>query len=126
MEQNEKREKFGRIFYFTSLIVAIVVMLCALFIISDGSEESNINVSNIRYMIAFYSFLCIISPGVLVREYCKGGYDVKRFRLKIIVLIGTIIAGSLLFLLWIPAVTSVVFMASLVSFIFMMTQPNGK
>ena len=54
------KEKFGRLFYYTALIIAIIVMAIALFIQSDGSEEQNARVSIIRYMIAFYSFLGII------------------------------------------------------------------
>ena len=79
------KEKFGRLFYYTALIIAIIVMAIALFIQSDGSEEQNARVSIIRYMIAFYSFLGLISPGALVREYTLGYSVYKKFKCFILI-----------------------------------------
>lgn len=121
----EKRGKCARLVYYTGLIVAIVVMACAIFITSDGSEEDNIRVSNLRYMIAFYSFLGIISPCVLVREFLLGKYDIKRYRLKIVIVAVSLVVGTLLWILApIPALISFVFMASLLAFIFVLTPSN--
>ena len=122
----EKKEKIGRVVYYTALIVAIIVMLSALFIRSDGSESENIRVSNLRYMIAFYSFLGIISPSILVYEYCKGKYDLKIYKLKIVALSAALIIGTVIYILVdLPAVISTMFLVSILVFIFVLS-PSKK
>ena len=119
------KEKFGRLFYYTALIIAIIVMAIALFIQSDGSEEQNARVSIIRYMIAFYSFLGLISPGALVREYTLGYSVYKRYKLKIFALASSIVIGTLLFVL-VPQVQIVLFtfLLSLLVLIFVLSPAN--
>ena len=101
-------------------------MLLSIFLLkSDGSEQSNIDMSIYRYMVAFYAFLVILSPGVLVFEYTKGNYIKEKFRLKIIVLSASVALGTILFLvIWNALLANMVFLASLVVLLFILTPTN--
>ena len=118
--------KFGKLYYYCSLGLSCLVMLLAIFLLrSDGSEQSNIDMSIYRYMVAFYTFLVILSPGVLVFEYTKGNYIKEKFKLKIIILGLSLIVGTLLFLLvWNAAVANMVFLASLVVLVYVLAPTN--
>lgn len=119
------KEKFGRLFYYIALIVAVIVMGLAILIRSDGSDEQNEKVSIIRYMIAFYSFLGLVAPGAIVREYTLGYNVYKRFKLKIFAVSGLLIIGTLLFIFVSNVkVALFTFLLSVLALIYVLTPAN--
>ena len=61
------KQKFGKLFYYGTLIITIVIVVASLFIFqSDGSEEMNNYMSVLRYMTTYYSFTVIVFSSICV------------------------------------------------------------
>ncbi len=118
-----EKKKFGRLFYYCTLIIAIVLMVVALFVFtSDGSDEQNTKVSIIRYAIAYYSFSTLLGSGLIVNEFCSGKYLINKMKLKIVVVICLTVIGAPIFIFVNNAtIACALFFVSLLGLIFVLT-----
>ncbi len=118
-----EKSKFGRLFYYGTLIISIIVVVLSLFIFqSDGSEEMNNDISVKRYMVAFYTFTIILGSGIIVNEYCSGKFVKQKLLYKILLEVVLTVVGTIIFLLTFKAsVANLLFLGSLVSLIYVLT-----
>ncbi|HKM29982.1 MAG TPA: hypothetical protein VJZ51_04435 [Bacilli bacterium] len=100
--------KFGKTFYNVCLIICVGILLAAflLFKTKDSAGEilPEAELTQIwiyRYLVSFYMFTFLIPLAGLVREYTSGDYIAKKMKLKIVVGIAALVAGSILiFTFW--------------------------
>ena len=121
------KQKFGKFFYYGTLIITIIIVVSSLFVFqSDGSEEMNNDMSVLRYMVTYYSFTVILGSGIIVNEFCGGKFDRRKMMYKILVEAGLTIIGTIVFLLTFKAsIASMLFLGSLVGLLFVLT-PTTK
>lgn len=117
------KQKIGRLYYYATLIVTIVIVVLSLFIFkSDGTDEMNNYISVLRYMVTYYSFTVILGSGIIVNEYCSGKFDKQKMIYKILVEIGLVVIGTIIFLLTFKAsVASMLFLGSLIGLLYVLT-----
>ena len=121
------KKKIGRLFYYATLVITIVIVVASLFIFqSDGTDEMNNDMSVLRYMVTYYSFTVILGSGIIVNEFCGGKYDKRKMLYKIFVEAGLTIVGTIIFLLTFKAsIASMLFLGSLVGLLYVLT-PTTK
>ena len=117
------KKKIGRLFYYATLVITIVIVVASLFIFqSDGTDEMNNDMSVLRYMVTYYSFTVILGSGIIVNEFCGGKYDKRKMLYKIFVEAGLTIVGTIIFLLTFKAsIASMLFLGSLVGLLYVLT-----
>ena len=117
------KKKIGRLFYYATLVITIVIVVASLFIFqSDGTEEMNNDMSVLRYMVTYYSFTVILGSGIIVNEFCGGKYDKRKMFYKILIEAGLTIVGTIIFLLTFKAsIASMLFLGSLVGLLYILT-----
>ena len=117
------KQKFGKLFYYATLVIVIIALIAALFVFrSDGSEEMNLSVSIIRYAIAYFSFATVLSCGIIVNEYCSGKFVKNKLITKIILSVVTTIVGALVYLFVKSAVVaSGMFFVAIICLIYVLT-----
>lgn len=117
------KQKFGKLFYYATLIITIIIVVSSLFIFqSDGSEEMNNYISVLRYMVTYYTFTVVLGSGIIVNEFCSGKYEKRKLIYKILIEVGLTILGTIVFLLTFKAsIASMLFLGSLVALLYVLT-----
>lgn len=123
MNDMTSKQKFGRLYYYATLIISIIIIVLSLFIFqSDGSEQMNNDMSVIRYMVVFYTFNIVLGSGIIVNEFCGGKFDKRKLIYKIIVEASLTVVGTIIFLLVFKAgVANMLFLGSLVGLLYVLT-----
>ena len=91
-----RNKKLGVGIYYTTIIITIIVMIGALVFIKDDDLEK---LSFYRYMIAYYTLGGFLSTGIIIREFFAEIYNLKKWIIKIIVVILAMSIGTVVFIL---------------------------
>lgn len=120
------KQKFGKYFYITSLVIALVVLLFGRRLL--GPKENMTEANYIRYskLIEFSVFALFLPIGVIVREYFLLVYNKKVMFFKLVVFSIVVIAGTTLFFM-IPtvSVSQLIIYMSYASLIFILIPSNS-
>lgn len=96
------KAKLGKRIFIGSLFLAIVIFIIVFaWSLSQpkDTDEQVASTAMINYLVLFYVFTTVIPLGALCRETLGYPYNKKKIRIKLIVLAGLIIAGTLIFIL---------------------------
>ena len=91
-----RNKKLGVGIYYTTIIITIIVLIGALVFIKDDDLEK---LSFYRYMIAYYTLGGFLSTGIIIREFFAEIYNLKKWIIKIIVVILAMSIGTVVFIL---------------------------
>ena len=83
----DKKQNFGKYFYYASMIISIVLLVLAVFFINvkDIEDEELLITKYIyRYIIIIAVLFLIIPTGAFVREITSGVYNKKLLLIKIL------------------------------------------
>ena len=120
------KQKFGKYFYITSLVIALVVLLFGRRLL--GPKENMTEANYIRYskLIEFSVFALFLPIGVIVREYFLLVYNKKVMFFKLVVFSIVVISGTILFFM-IPtvSVSQLIIYMSYASLIFILIPSNS-
>ena len=96
MSQNSepRNRKLGVGIWYATIIIAVVVMLGALFLIKD---EDAALVSYYRYLIAYFTIGGLLSLGCIIREWFVEICNTKKWIIKIVVFVIAMAIGAVVF-----------------------------
>ncbi|HOE06424.1 MAG TPA: hypothetical protein PLH44_00780 [Bacilli bacterium] len=125
--------KFGKTFYNVCLIICVVILLAAFLIFktkdSSGNilpEEELIQTWIFRYLVSFYMFTFLIPLAALVREYTSGEYVAKKMKIKIVVGVVALVAGTILiFVTWNLSTAQLCMLGAMLSAVYILA-PTTK
>lgn len=118
------KKKIGIVFYYTSLILAIALLLSVLIFMKNDDAEI---LSIYRYMACYFSFSVIIPVGLIVREFLLEEYVMKKMTLKIVIVVVFLIGGVFASIfIKVASVALVLFLASLLALLFIMVPSVPK
>jgi len=118
------KQKFGKIFYISSLILAIIVFIIGRILLPDAviDEDEYFRPSDLNKFIVF-GF--IIPIGILVREFLMLPYVKKIMILKVIVFSLIFIGGFVIYFVFPTVSSSIIVYLAYASLIFMLVPSNS-